>query len=92
MCTGLCAFMCVCLREYIAYCEMCLCRLMYACVCREQGNLSDLCVDPLPSDWHVCDADDLGSHWSSCLGRRSDHIDIHSFVKHLTTIINFDCF
>lgn len=52
------------------------------CVCREQGNLPDLCVDPLPSDWHVCDGDDLGSHWSRCLGRRSDRMD-----KYVTTLI-----
>lgn len=41
-------------------------------VCREQRNLSDLCVDPLPCVWSVCDTDDFGSHRSRRLGHRSE--------------------
>lgn len=41
-------------------------------VCREQRNLSDLCVDPLPCVWSVYDGDHFGSHWSCRLDRRSE--------------------
>lgn len=41
-------------------------------VCREQRNLSDLRVDPLPCVWSVYDVDHFGSHRSRRLDRRSE--------------------
>lgn len=46
---------------------------VHCTVCREQRNLSDLCVDPLPCAWSVHDSDDFGSHRSRRLGHRSEH-------------------
>lgn len=46
---------------------------VHCTVCREQRNLSDLCVDPLPCAWSMHDADDFGSHRSRRLGHRSEH-------------------
>lgn len=98
-CELLCLSVCCCAKMLLYYpllFYVCLFVCPQMCVCREQGYLSDLCTDPLSGNWSVCNADDLGSHWSSRLGRRSDcssctptHIWFKSVDEHNLLLLIF---